>query len=55
VGAGYEGREVAAVLEPGDVVFFGGRALHRSHANRSPSRVAEERPVCLRIVAEMIA
>jgi len=35
VAAKYEGREVAAVLEPGDVVFFGGRVLHRSHANRS--------------------
>ncbi len=38
VAAKYEGREVAAVLEPGDVVFFGGRVLHRSHANRSPTR-----------------
>jgi ectoine hydroxylase-related dioxygenase (phytanoyl-CoA dioxygenase family) len=38
VAARYEAREVAAVLEPGDVVFFGGRVLHRSHANRSPSR-----------------
>jgi chlorinating enzyme len=38
VAAKYEGRGVAAVLEPGDVVFFGGRVLHRSHANRSPTR-----------------
>jgi phytanoyl-CoA hydroxylase len=38
VAAKYEGREVAAVVEPGDVVFFGGRVLHRSHANRSPIR-----------------
>jgi phytanoyl-CoA hydroxylase len=26
------------VLAPGDVVFFGGRVLHRSHANRSAER-----------------
>jgi ectoine hydroxylase-related dioxygenase (phytanoyl-CoA dioxygenase family) len=34
----YPGREVAAVLDPGDAVFFGGRILHRSHANRSRTR-----------------
>jgi phytanoyl-CoA hydroxylase len=38
VAAQYAGREVAAVLEPGDVVFFGGHVLHRSHANRSAER-----------------
>jgi phytanoyl-CoA hydroxylase len=38
VAAKYEGREVAAVVEPGDVVFFGGHVLHRSHANRSATR-----------------
>jgi phytanoyl-CoA hydroxylase len=38
VAARYEGREVAAVVEPGDVVFFGGHLLHRSHANRSANR-----------------
>jgi phytanoyl-CoA hydroxylase len=38
VAAKYAGREVAAVLEPGDVVFFGGHVLHRSHANRSATR-----------------
>jgi phytanoyl-CoA hydroxylase len=38
VAAKYPGREVAAVVQPGDVVFFGGRVLHRSHANRSPTR-----------------
>jgi phytanoyl-CoA hydroxylase len=38
VAARYPGREVAAVLDPGDVVFFGGRVLHRSHANRSATR-----------------
>jgi chlorinating enzyme len=38
VAAKYEGREVAAVLEPGDVVFFGGHVLHRSHANHSATR-----------------
>ena len=38
VAAKYPGREVAAVLEPGDAVFFGGHVLHRSHANRSTTR-----------------
>jgi phytanoyl-CoA hydroxylase len=38
VAAPYRGREVAAVLDPGDVVFFGGHVLHRSHWNRSPTR-----------------
>jgi len=38
VAARYPGREVPAVLEPGDVVFFGGHVLHRSHANRSATR-----------------
>ena len=36
VAATLPGAEVPAVLEPGDVVFFGGHVLHRSHANRSP-------------------
>jgi phytanoyl-CoA hydroxylase len=31
----YAGREVKVVAEPGDVVFFGGHVVHRSHANRS--------------------
>lgn len=34
----YRGREVAAVMNPGDVAFFGGHILHRSHRNRSPDR-----------------
>ena len=38
VAARYPGREVPAVLDPGDVVFFGGRTLHRSHASRSATR-----------------
>jgi ectoine hydroxylase-related dioxygenase (phytanoyl-CoA dioxygenase family) len=38
VAARYAGREVAAVLDPGDVVFFGGHVLHRSHANSSATR-----------------
>jgi len=38
VAAKYDGREVAAVVEPGDVVFFGGHVLHRSHANHSATR-----------------
>jgi phytanoyl-CoA hydroxylase len=31
----YAGREVKVEAEPGDVVFFGGHILHRSHTNRS--------------------
>jgi phytanoyl-CoA hydroxylase len=38
VAAKYEGREGAAVVEPVDVVFFGGHVLHRSHANHSATR-----------------
>jgi chlorinating enzyme len=38
VAAKYEGREVPAVLDPGDVVFFSGHVLHRSHANTSTTR-----------------
>jgi phytanoyl-CoA hydroxylase len=34
----YAHREVVVALEPGDVAFFSGRVLHRSHANRSASR-----------------
>jgi phytanoyl-CoA hydroxylase len=32
------GPEVPAILDPGDVVFFHGHALHRSHPNRSATR-----------------
>jgi ectoine hydroxylase-related dioxygenase (phytanoyl-CoA dioxygenase family) len=35
----YGGREVPVELEPGDVAFFTGRTLHRSHANRSATRL----------------
>ena len=38
IAARYPGREVPARAEPGDVVFFGGHVLHRSHRNRSASR-----------------
>jgi hypothetical protein len=38
VAAKYCGREVPAIAEPGDVVFFGGHILHRSHQNRSATR-----------------
>jgi phytanoyl-CoA hydroxylase len=38
IAAKYPGREVPAVLEPGDAVFFHGHALHRSHANHSATR-----------------
>jgi phytanoyl-CoA hydroxylase len=31
----YPGREVAVPAQPGDVVFFAGHILHRSHSNRS--------------------
>lgn len=34
----YQGREVAVVLEPGDVAFFGGHILHRSLANFTTDR-----------------
>jgi ectoine hydroxylase-related dioxygenase (phytanoyl-CoA dioxygenase family) len=34
----YTGREVSAVVDPGDVVFFGGHILHRSHRNMSAVR-----------------
>jgi phytanoyl-CoA hydroxylase len=34
----YAAREVPVELEPGDVAFFAGRVLHRSHANRSTAR-----------------
>lgn len=34
----YAGQEVPVVVEPGDVVFFQGHILHRSHANRSRDR-----------------
>jgi phytanoyl-CoA hydroxylase len=35
----YTGREVPVALEPGDVAFFTCRTLHRSHANRSATRL----------------
>ena len=38
IAARYAGREVPGIAEPGDVLFFGGHILHRSHANRSPDR-----------------
>jgi phytanoyl-CoA hydroxylase len=38
IAAKYAGREIPAVLDPGDVVFFDGHVLHRSHANRSGGR-----------------
>jgi chlorinating enzyme len=38
IAAKYAGREIPAVLEPGDVVFFDGHVLHRSHANQSETR-----------------
>jgi phytanoyl-CoA hydroxylase len=38
VAAKYPGQEVPAIMEPGDVAFFGGHVLHRSHRNRSANR-----------------
>lgn len=35
VAAKYAGREVSVVADPGDVVFFGGHIVHRSHRNNS--------------------
>ncbi len=34
----YPGKEVPAVVNPGDVVFFNGHILHRSHQNDSKDR-----------------
>jgi len=34
----YDGKIVPAVMDPGDVAFFGGHVLHRSHQNRSDAR-----------------
>ena len=38
IAARYPGKEVPAIAEPGDVVFFGGHVLHRSHTNMSKDR-----------------
>lgn len=38
VAAKYEGREEPVVVEPGDVIFFAGHVLHRSHSNRTQDR-----------------
>ncbi len=35
IAAKYPGTEVKVEAEPGDMVFFGGHILHRSHANRA--------------------
>jgi len=35
IAAKYPGREVKVEAQPGDVVFFGGHVLHRSHSNRA--------------------
>lgn len=38
VAAKYAGQETPAIMEPGDVAFFGGHVLHRSHRNRTSDR-----------------
>ncbi|MSQ43438.1 MAG: phytanoyl-CoA dioxygenase family protein [Chloroflexi bacterium] len=38
IAAKYAGREVAAVANPGDAVFFAGHVLHRSHTNHTNDR-----------------
>lgn len=38
VAAQYPGREVPAIMAPGDVAFFGGHVLHRSHRNGTRDR-----------------
>ena len=38
VAAKYSGREVMAIMNPGDVAFFGGHVLHRSRQNLSGTR-----------------
>ena len=40
IAARYPGQERPAIAEPGDVVFFGGHILHRSHTNRAPTASA---------------
>ena len=35
IAAKYPGKEVKVEAQPGDVVFFGGHVLHRSHTNRA--------------------
>ena len=37
IAAKYPAKEIPVEAEPGDVVFFGGHILHRSHTNRSQS------------------
>lgn len=39
VAAKYAGHEVKVEVDPGDVVFFGGNVLHRSHRNNSRDRL----------------
>jgi len=39
IAAKYPGREVKVEADPGDVVFFGGHVLHRSHTNNSHDRL----------------
>jgi ectoine hydroxylase-related dioxygenase (phytanoyl-CoA dioxygenase family) len=39
VAAKYPGREIKVEVDPGDVVFFGGHVLHRSHTNKSKDRL----------------
>jgi phytanoyl-CoA hydroxylase len=39
IAAKYPGREQPAIVDPGDAVFFGGHVLHRSHENRSATRM----------------
>jgi hypothetical protein len=34
----YPGQDVPAIMDPGDVAFFAGHVLHRSHRNRSTDR-----------------
>jgi len=38
IAAHFAGQEVAAIVEPGDVVFFQGHIIHRSHRNASRDR-----------------
>jgi phytanoyl-CoA dioxygenase PhyH len=35
----YPGREVKTPVDPGDVIFFGRHIMHRSHSNRSKTRL----------------
>ena len=38
IAAKYKGKEIPAIMDPGDVMFFHSHLLHRSHENKSATR-----------------